>query len=140
VDSSGEEELQDVQRLIASAAQSYLANGGTALEQLLNALRSRSERVPEEKERALELVMEEELLKEMAEEVDKNQDCNLLNFHNFEIIYKGFSLGSEKEEHKVISDKPVPSRAWASLPATYLTIGKLNKSPGKTLQVSCIFA
>jgi PR domain zinc finger protein 10 len=24
----------------------------------------------------------------------------------------------------------VPSRAWASLPATYLTIGKLNKAPG----------
>lgn len=30
----------------------------------------------------------------------------------------------------MISDKPVPSRAWASLPATYLTIGKLNKDPG----------
>jgi hypothetical protein len=30
----------------------------------------------------------------------------------------------------VISDKPVPSRAWASLPATYLTIAKLNKPPG----------
>jgi hypothetical protein len=75
VDSSGEEEMQDVQRLIASAAQSYLASGGTALEQLLNALRSRSDRVPEEKERALELIMEEELLKEMAEEVDKSQDC-----------------------------------------------------------------
>jgi hypothetical protein len=74
VDSSGDEELQDVQRLIASAAQSYLANGGTALEQLLNALRSRSER-PEEKERALELIMEEELLKEMAVEVEKSQEC-----------------------------------------------------------------
>lgn len=24
----------------------------------------------------------------------------------------------------------MPSRAWASLPATYLTIGKLNKAPG----------
>jgi hypothetical protein len=76
VDSSGDEELQDVQRLIASAAQSYLANGGTALEQLLNALRSRSER-PEEKERALELIMEEELLKEMAVEVEKSQECML---------------------------------------------------------------
>ena len=76
MDSSGDEELQDVQRLIASAAQSYLANGGTALEQLLNALRSRSER-PEEKERALELIMEEELLKEMAVEVEKSQECML---------------------------------------------------------------
>jgi hypothetical protein len=81
VDSSGDEELQDVQRLIASAAQSYLANGGTALEQLLNALRSRSERVPEEKERALELIMEEELLKEMAVEVEKSQECMLNPTH-----------------------------------------------------------
>lgn len=75
MDSSGDEELQDVQRLIASAAQSYLANGGTALEQLLNALRNRTERVPEDKERALELIMEEELLKEMAVEAEKSQDC-----------------------------------------------------------------
>ncbi|XP_059474056.1 PR domain zinc finger protein 10-like isoform X2 [Neocloeon triangulifer] len=112
VDSSGDEELQDVQRLIASAAQSYLANGGIALEQLLSALRNRSDRNVDDKEKSLELIMEEELIKEMAEEVDKQQEW------------------SEKEEHKVISDKPVPSRAWASLPNSFLSIGKLSKAPG----------
>ncbi|CAB3362622.1 Hypothetical predicted protein [Cloeon dipterum] len=116
VDSSGDEELRDVQRFIAtSAAQSFLVNsgGGMVPEQLLGAIRNRSDRGMEEKERGLAIAMYDEMLKEMAEEVDKHQECRM-----------------EKEENKVISDEPVQSRAWATLPSTFLSIGKLNKIPG----------
>lgn len=92
--------------MIASAAQSYLANGGTALEQLLNALRSRSERVPEDKERVLEQIMEEELLKEIAVEVEKSQECTLkYNLCEY-IINKLLSQGLRRRSTKLSVTNP----------------------------------
>ncbi|KAG8226515.1 hypothetical protein J437_LFUL006905 [Ladona fulva] len=56
----------------------------------------------------------------IAEELDAGcDDCD-------------FSYGKECSKHKIqtISDKPVPSRAWATLPAAYLMITKVASESG----------
>lgn len=57
----------------------------------------------------------------IAEELDTGcDDCD-------------FSYGKECSNHKIqtISDKPVPSRAWATLPAAYLMITKVSSENGE---------